>query len=247
MSPGRPICCVPLHHCKRALRFVLPRRPGRNQCSPLRRGGPSRNGNRSRPGLNASCSRPTRRGTGSACWYASSTTLHDREDAIVALRRAIDRRIRHLNEVYRFRTIPGVNRKAKLIDILKDLRIAHPIMLGKLARLRNLIEHNDGTPLDHEICEELVEFSWYFIKSTDQIVRHRLDSFELFQQGHNHLDEDQYGVEISIGPNTDWIIKFVGNLPCTLLSNEKIPDWIELEVSLPIIVVQNKAHPAVPG
>src|SRR5215831_14661998 len=69
-SPGRPICCVPLHHCKRALRFVLPRRPGRNQCCPLRRGGPSRNGNRSRPGLNASCSRPTRRGSGSACWYA---------------------------------------------------------------------------------------------------------------------------------------------------------------------------------
>jgi len=90
---------------------------------------------------------------------SSSTTLHDREDAIVALRRAIDRRIRHLNEVYRFRSIPGVNRKAKLIDILKDLRIAHPIMFGKLARLRNLIEHNGGTPLDHEICEELVEFS----------------------------------------------------------------------------------------
>ena len=38
-SPGRPICCVPLHHCKHALRLVLPRRPGRNQCCPLRRGG----------------------------------------------------------------------------------------------------------------------------------------------------------------------------------------------------------------
>ena len=33
--------------------------------------GPSRNGNRSRPGSNASCSRPTRNGTGSACWCAS--------------------------------------------------------------------------------------------------------------------------------------------------------------------------------
>jgi hypothetical protein len=33
--------------------------------------GPNRNGNRSRQGSNASCSRPTRKGTGSACWYAS--------------------------------------------------------------------------------------------------------------------------------------------------------------------------------
>jgi hypothetical protein len=60
---------------------------------------------------------------------SSSTTLHDREDAIVALRRAIDRRIRHLKEIYQFRSIPGVNRKAKIIDILKDLSIVHPIML----------------------------------------------------------------------------------------------------------------------
>ena len=35
-----------------------PRRPARNLCRRRRKGGPSRNGNRWRPGSNASCSRP---------------------------------------------------------------------------------------------------------------------------------------------------------------------------------------------
>ena len=55
----------------RVLRFASPRRPGNSRCCRRRGSGPSRNGNRSRPGSNASCSRPTRKGTGSACWCAS--------------------------------------------------------------------------------------------------------------------------------------------------------------------------------
>jgi hypothetical protein len=78
-----------------------------------------------------------------------------------------------------------------------------------------------------------LEFAWYFIKPTDQISRHILTSFEL-QLSQTYLDEDQYWVEVSMGP-TDWIITFHASLPSTFISNEKIPDWIDLEVSSPII------------
>ena len=70
-SPGPPMCCVRRHRCRRALRFASPRRPGSGRCCRRLGGGPSRNGNRLRPGSNASCSQPTRNGTGSACWSAS--------------------------------------------------------------------------------------------------------------------------------------------------------------------------------
>ena len=70
-SPGPPMCCVRRRRCRRVLRFASPRRPASHRCCRRRGSGPSRNGNRSRPGSNASCSRPTRKGTGSACWYAS--------------------------------------------------------------------------------------------------------------------------------------------------------------------------------
>jgi hypothetical protein len=54
------------------------------------------------------------------------------------------------------------------------------------------------------------------------------------QLGKNYLNEDQYWAEVSMGP-TDWIITFYASLPSTFISNEKIPDWIALEVSSPII------------
>jgi hypothetical protein len=81
----------------------------------------------------------------------------------------------------------------------------------------------------------LVEFSWYFIKSTDRIAHDTLQSFELCQLGPTYSDADQYTAEISMGPTSDWIITFRAKLPSTLFSNEKIPDWIDLEVSSPII------------
>src|SRR3546814_5751847 len=73
-SPGPPMCCVRRHRCRRALRFASPGRQGNSRCRRRRGGGPSRNGNRSRLGSNASCSRPTRNGSGSACWRSEEHT-----------------------------------------------------------------------------------------------------------------------------------------------------------------------------
>ncbi len=61
--PGPRTCCVPPRRCSRGLRSALPRRRN-NPMGPPTRSGPSRNGSRSHPGSNASCSRPTRKRPG---------------------------------------------------------------------------------------------------------------------------------------------------------------------------------------
>jgi len=68
-SAGPPMCCVRRHRCRSVLYFGSPRRRGSSQRRRRLCSGRSLNGNRLRQGSNASCSRLTRKGIGSACWY----------------------------------------------------------------------------------------------------------------------------------------------------------------------------------
>jgi len=67
-------------------------------------------------------------------------------------------------------------------------------MLQKLIDIRNPVEHEDVAPPDHEACKVFAEFTWYFLKSTDRMLREVTSSFVLNPAGD---DEKYYGLALN--------------------------------------------------
>ena len=132
-------------------------------------------------------------------------------DVITSLRRAIDRRLRALNTLYSFRDIPIRDKPRDLLLLLESLGIIRSHMLQKLIDIRNAVEHEDVAPPDHEVCKVFAEFTWYFLKSTDRMLREVTSSFALNPAGD---DERYYGLGIEYGPRNNWTAHLgVGSSP----------------------------------
>jgi len=100
-------------------------------------------------------------------------------DAVSTLKRAIDHRIKLLFEIYRFKDIPIKEKPSGHYEILHHFGIIRSRMVKKLIEIRNKIEHEAAFPPDEEACRDYVELTWYFLRSTDFLVRqvtHRLAS-----------------------------------------------------------------------
>src|SRR5258706_16070804 len=99
------------------------------------------------------------------------TTEFERANLIMNLRRAVDRRVRLLDQRYSFRSIPIKDKPSDVLALLEFVGAVRPRMLQKLIEIRNAVEHEDADPPDHETCEVFLEFTWYFLKSTDLITQ----------------------------------------------------------------------------
>lgn len=147
----------------------------------------------------------------------------DRIDIISTLKRVIDIRIKSLNQIYKLKRIPGLKKSDSIVEILKTFNLIQPVMISKIIEVRNRIEHQDKPPPSTRECEELIEFVWYFIKSTDSHIIKVADGF-LLEEDQLNLN-DGFFLSIETGPIHDWKIKFYGTIPKEFTSNEKIPEW----------------------
>lgn len=97
------------------------------------------------------------------------------------LHNAVDVRMRTLHDAYRLpalRKTLGWSRQTGTLTILERLGLVRPLVLERLRRIRNAVEHQDrGAPNASE-CAGLVDTVWYFLRSTDAFVVARLTSFE---------------------------------------------------------------------
>ncbi len=156
------------------------------------------------------------------------TTDFDRVDVITTLKRAVDNRIRLLNEIYKFKLIPIKNKPSKAIEILCYLGIIRPIMVQKLIYIRNAVEHEDAPPPDHNDCLSFLEFVWYFIRSTDHLVRESV--YELIL---NHTEEDFhdiYYLDLIFNPENRWSPKVIGWVQPNMISANLVDKWILLNI-----------------
>jgi hypothetical protein len=71
--------------------------------------------------------------------------LH-RVDIVTTLKRAVDVRLRALNQTYRFKSIPIRDRSTDIYAWLQQLGIIRRAMVEKLFTMRNAIEHEDQKP-----------------------------------------------------------------------------------------------------
>jgi hypothetical protein len=93
----------------------------------------------------------------------------DKIDAVCALKRAVNHRLKTLSAAYCFDYLPYAGKK-KTIEKFQYYGIIRPSLLKELLAIRNKIEHEDAPPPNIESCNRYLDFVWYFLKSTDSLL-----------------------------------------------------------------------------
>ena len=152
-----------------------------------------------------------------------------RVDVITTLKRAVDHRLRLLDEIYEFRRIPIGNKPSGNLELLNYLGIVRPKMVQKLVEIRNSVEHEDADPPDEEACFDFLEFTWYFLRSTDLLVRRPIRSIALHSPG-DELEREYYRAGIEFHPKGNWIPKLTAWVVPSMTSEQPVNDWLALKV-----------------
>jgi hypothetical protein len=89
--------------------------------------------------------------------------------------------------------------------------------------------NQDTEPPNETECLELFEFTWYFLRSTDLLVR-RVALSLAFDPPESILEPRHYGGGIEINPEKDWIPELTAWVPPRMLSPDMVQGWISLNV-----------------
>ena len=146
-------------------------------------------------------------------------------DTITTLKRAVDNRLRILDNLYKFKRIPIKEKPSDLLEIMHYVDIVRPIMVKKLIEIRNAIEHEDASPPNYEDCKVFSEFVWYFLRSTDNLVRELVVTFNL----HPASDLSVYSVGCGMGIEYGWNPTIGGWVPSQLISEEAKNSWLRIK------------------
>jgi len=98
-------------------------------------------------------------------------------------------------------------------------------MLREINEIRNGIEHEDNPPPSHEDCDRMLDVCWYFLRSTDPLVRRVVCNLRLQERA---SDESPYDIHMELGPDRKWVPGIRGWLSPTLVSRYDPGGWLEL-------------------
>lgn len=157
---------------------------------------------------------------------ASSFNL---SDALANLKRALNQRLKLIEKTYKLKSVKFDGIPKGYLELLERYGLARPYLIKTLMEIRNEIEHKDAEPPNIDRCKELVDVTWYFLKSTDRIVNLTPIDFELEPKKSLKLPE-KYGCSIDIKqPNNSFSIS--GWFPKTYISKDKKIDSIRIKCS----------------
>lgn len=166
-------------------------------------------------------------------WAHAERTLldnddeHHRTDAITNLNRAVVHRVRLLAEAYDLHNIRIATLPKRSVKILEYLGVIRPLMVRRLADIRNAVEHEDTPPPSRAVCNTLVEFVWYFLRSTDSLTKRSVDEFSL-----KSPEKEAYWIVFESGPKHDWHLKFHGWIRPEWISEVAEDRWISASVEV---------------
>jgi hypothetical protein len=166
--------------------------------------------------------------------HAEGLLLHQQSvfslvDSVANLKRAINHRLKVLNAIYTFSTIPTQNKPKRLLEQLAYFEIVRPTMLNTLISIRNALEHEDAAPPTSTRCHELVDLTWYFLRTTDHLVTVIQDGIRLYPKDEDFTNSD-YWLEIKTGPRQDWGIELHGWVTPSSVSPTRQPMWLPLSI-----------------
>ena len=156
----------------------------------------------------------------------ASTNDEDRADVVSILRRVLNHRIRRLRKYYLDR-LSFQGKPAGAIEQLELVGAAKPTMAHNLLKIRNSIEYQDRKPPTKKRCCELLEFVWYFLRSTDPLIASVANGIEAKKYG-KHYANTPYGFELSFERETKWRMKISGNFESTDVSFLEKSGWLNV-------------------
>jgi hypothetical protein len=147
-----------------------------------------------------------------------------RVDIVVNLNRAIGIRLKTLNELYMFKKIPPRRSKVRIVEEMAELGIIRPILLKHITDLRNAVEHQDEIPPEASRCSELAEFTWYFLRSTDALVRGGCSTFIFSREKLAPLNS--FWLSVHNGPELNWKPEIRGWLKPDMMKSSADDRWL---------------------
>lgn len=157
------------------------------------------------------------------------TNEFNRVDVVSNLKRCLNQRLKFIEHVYSLKKIALSDSPKGYLEYLESLGLVRPYMLKQLMLIRNDIEHNDAPPPNIERCQELLDLTWYFLKSTDSFVslcKHDFILKKLSDSG----DETQYWLNFDIDFEQGHTTMVNGWVPETLLSKEEKQGFTLIEL-----------------
>jgi len=149
-------------------------------------------------------------------------------DAVLGLKRAINIRLLHIEELYSFCAMfpKGVG----ALERLERVGLARPFLVRQLFELRNEIEHNDVQAPSLYKARELVDVTWYFLKTTDSACKVVPDGVVLRASEEGSFPPEEW---ISVRPSGDQPGHFhvAGWINTSLLSQTAQNGFFEVELS----------------
>ena len=164
---------------------------------------------------------------------ANNPNEFDRVDAIMSLRRAVSRRVQMLKDIYQLDELPIDPKPKGDLELLSHFGIVRPFMLRRLIDIRNIVEHQDTSPPPTDECLMFVDLVWYFLRSTDGLVREMVGDITFVPPGIDFYGSREYHPAVTLhfhqpfaeSPEiTAWF-----NL--SNLTYESRADWVRVEPS----------------
>ena len=139
-----------------------------------------------------------------------------RADCLLTLKRALNQRLKALEEIHEFKKLDIPDKPKNYFELMEKIGVVRPLLLEKLLKIRNNIEHDDSDPPSYNQCKEFVDVVWYFLKSTNKLVSIKAKTVT-FQKLNGDGTETQYGGELRVGPNHFERVEIHGLFPKSYL------------------------------
>jgi hypothetical protein len=147
-----------------------------------------------------------------------------RIDIITTLKRTINHRLKLLNKLYHWKSIPFDLPKGEL-QRLEIIGVVKKQMVTNLFEIRNQVEHQDKYIPNREKCVQFTEFTWYFLKSTDHLIIN-IPCDIWFTN-----DKEEELTIVEIDPEKDWKIKILKQKNSKNLKFLESNNWINAIIS----------------
>jgi hypothetical protein len=157
----------------------------------------------------------------------SSVNEFSLADGITNLKRSMNSRLQRIEELYGFKKVAYLNQYKGYLEKLEACGLVRPFIMKELLKIRNDIEHNDARPPETERCKELVDVVWYFLKSTDSIVKVLYEDAEFFI--YDEENEEIGGGLISFNWNEHCNFQIHGAFPEEWISEYEQEGFVEVE------------------
>jgi len=148
-------------------------------------------------------------------------------DGITNLKRSMNSRLQLIEEIYMFKKVGYPNQPKGYLEKLETYGLVRPFIMKELLKIRNDIEHNDVEPPKVDRCKELVDVIWYFLKSTDSIVKTVYDDAEFSIYDQEDKEVGWGGISFSWNEYCNFQVR--GVFPKEWISEREQENFIEIE------------------